>query len=268
MSNTTINFTFTVSNVPTDATSVVLRDAGNTFGVRRRDTLAAVVPAGTAMTHVATGVYAYTFADPEPNLTYHYWVEAVHGGATHRLEGTVAGGAAVNPRSYLTVAAADELAATLPALAAWSAATSPNKATALERASIDVDGAMPYQGRKYDPAQVNQFPRVPYDGDAPASAALVVDGNGSASVWDWDASLNEAVVPEDVLLAVVLQADANLAGEREPRLAAQHDGVVYDLTGSVAESYKHTQGPGVYTGLSRAAWVLLRKYRLKSGKIL
>lgn len=267
MSNTTINFTFTVGNVPTDATSVVLRDAGNAFGVRRLDTLATVVPAGTAMTRVSTGVYAYTFADPEPNLTYHYWVEAVYGGATHRLEGTAAGGAAVDPRSYLTVAAADELAATLPTLAAWSAATSPNKARALERASIDVDGAMPYQGRKYDPAQVNQFPRVPYD-NSPPNAAPVVGGSGSASVWDWDASLNEAVAPEDVLLAVVLQADANLAGEREPRLSAQHDGVVYDLTGSVAESYKYTQGPGVSTGLCRAAWVLLRKYRLKSGKIL
>jgi hypothetical protein len=125
---------------------------------------------------------------------------------------------------------------------------------------------MPYQGRKYGPAQVNQFPRVPYDGDAPAGPP----GNPGRlpAVWDWDAALNAPAVPEDVLLAVLIQADANLAGEREPRLAAQHDGVVYDLTGSVAESYKQTQGPGVSTGLCRAAWVLLRKYRLKSGKLL
>ena len=75
-------------------------------------------------------------------------------------------------------------------------------------------------------------------------------------------------MPEDVQLAVVLQADTILAGDREPRLAAQHDGVVYDQTGSVAESYKQTEGPGVTTGLCRAAWVLLRKYRLKSGKLL
>lgn len=270
MSNTTINFTFTVGGVPTDATSVVLRDEAAVFGVRRTDTLATVVPAGTAMTHVSTGVYAYTFADPEPNLAYHYWVEAVHGGATHRLEGKVAGGASVSPRSYLTVAAADELAATLPALAAWSAATSPDKALALERASIDIDGAMPYQGRKYDAEQVNQFPRVAYDdgaGAGPPSAAPA----GAFSppvVWDWDAALSAAAVPEDVLLAVVLQADANLAGQREPRLAAQHDGVVYDLTGSIAESYKYNRGPGVSTGLCRAAWVLLRKYRLKGGKVL
>ena len=264
MSQTTINFTFTVNNVPTDATSVVLRDAGTTFGVRRTDTLAAVVPAGTAMTRVSAGVYAHAFTDPEPNLAYEYRVEAIHGGNTHRLAGNVAGGAAVDPRSYLTVAAADELAAALPALAAWSAATPPAKARALERASIDVDGAMPYQGRRYDPRQVNQFPRVAYD-DAPAAAP---GHDPRPTVWDWDAALNAPAVPEDVLLPVVIQADANLAGEREPRLAAQHDGVVYDQTGSVAESYKQTEGPGVTTGLCRAAWVLLRKYRLKSGRIL
>ena len=270
MSNTTINFTFTVGGVPTNATSVVLRDAAATFGVRRTDTLATVVAAGTAMTNVGTGVYAHAFTDPEPNLTYTYWVEAVYSGATHRLQGTIAGGASVGPRTYLTTAAADDLAATVPTLAAWSAATSPNKARGLERASLDVDNAMPYQGRKYDADQVNQFPRVPYDDDLARAAGVGLDGAGTSppAVWDWDASLNEAVVPEDVRLAVVLQADAILAGEREPRLAAQHDGVVYDLTGSIAESYKYTQGPGVSTGLCRAAWVLLRRYRLKSGKVL
>jgi hypothetical protein len=86
-------------------------------------------------------------------------------------------------------------------------------------------------------------------------------------VWDWDDVAQEAVVPEDVRLAVLLQADADLAGDREARLAAQHDGVVYDQTGALAESYKQTEGPGVTTGLCRAAWVLLRKYRLKSGAL-
>lgn len=265
MSTTTISFTFTVNNVPTDATSVVLRDAGAAFGVRRTDTSATVVAAGTAMTRLSAGVYAHAFTDPAANLIYHYWVEAVHGGATHRLEGNAAGGAAVGGHAYLTVAAGDSLAATLPALTAWSAADAPTKARALERASLDVDEAMPYQGRKYDLSQVNQFPRVPYD-DALVGAAA--GGSAPPSVWDWDAERNAATVPDDVLLAVVVQADANLAGEREPRLSAQHDGVVYDLTGSVAESYKQTEGPGVATGLCRPAWMLLRKYRLKSGRVL
>ena len=43
---------------------------------------------------------------------------------------------------------------------------------------------------------------------------------------------------------------------------------VWEMTGSVAESYKLTQGPGVTTGLCRPAFVLLRKYRRKSGRLL
>jgi hypothetical protein len=167
--------------------------------------------------------------------------------------------------AYLTDIEADVLAATLPTLTAYSAASSGNKTKALLRASLDVDNAMPYQGRKYASDQENQFPRVPYD-EPPASAGFDLDPRGS--VWDWDSDANEAVVPEDVLLAVLMQADAILAGDREPRLAAQHDGVVYDQTGSVAESYKQTEGPGVTSGLCRTAWMLLRKYRLRSGKLI
>ena len=158
--------------------------------------------------------------------------------------------------AYLTTAEADALAATLPGLTAWAAASDANKAKAIERASRDVDNAMPYQGRKYAAGQVNQFPRVPFDGCA------------RADVWDWDATTNAAVAPDDVLVAVLMQADTILAGDRDARLDAQHDGVVYDQTGSVAESYKLTQGPGVTTGLCRAAYVLMRKYRLKSGQLL
>lgn len=167
--------------------------------------------------------------------------------------------------SYLTPAEADAIAATLPALAAWTAASSPEKTTALERASLDVDNAMPYQGRKYASDQVNQFPRIPFD-DLPGGSGF--DADPRAGVWDWDTNANQAVVPPAVLAAVLVQADANLSGARDARLAAQHDGVVYDQTGSVAESYKLTKAPGVTTGLCRTAWVLLRKYRLKSGKLL
>jgi hypothetical protein len=166
---------------------------------------------------------------------------------------------------YLTTSEADALAATIPALAAWSAATSDEQSRALARATIDVDNAMPYQGRRYAGDQERQFPRVPYD-DPPGTPGFGREPR--SGVWDWDEGANAAVVPEDVRLAVLLQADAILAGEREPRLAAQHDGVVYDQTGSLAESYKQTNGPGVTTGLCRAAWVLLRKYRVKSGRVL
>jgi hypothetical protein len=162
--------------------------------------------------------------------------------------------------AYLTTTQADALAATLPTLTAWAAASSASKEKAIERASLEIDHAMPYQGRRYDPAQPNEFPRVPYDEAG--------GGDPRAGAWDWDPTSNAAVVPGDVLLAVLMQADTILAGDREARLNAQHDGVVYDQTGSVAESYKLTQGAGVTTGLCRPAFVLLRKYRRKSGKLL
>jgi hypothetical protein len=125
---------------------------------------------------------------------------------------------------------------------------------------------MPYQGRRYAPEQARQFPRVPSDESPGFSDGF--DRDPRSAVWDWDDAAQVAIVPEDVLLAVLLQADTVLAGDREARLASQHDGVVYDQTGSLAESYKQTEGPGVTTGLCRAAWVLLRKYRLKSGRML
>ena len=166
--------------------------------------------------------------------------------------------------SYLTPTAADALAADLPDLPAWVAATTDEKSAALVRATLDVDNAMPYQGRKYDPGQARAFPRCPYD-DSPGLAGF--DGSPREEVWDWDTGASAAVTPEDVELAVLFQAEAILAGERESRISAQHDGIVYDQIGSVAESYKQTQGPGVTTGLCRAAWVLMRKYRLKSGRM-
>src|SRR5689334_24310188 len=95
--------------------------------------------------------------------------------------------------SYLTNSEADALAATIPALEAWPIATSSAKTTALQRASSDVDNAMPYQGRRYASDQVNQFPRVPYD-DPPATRAF--DGDPRGSVWDWDADANAPLVPD------------------------------------------------------------------------
>ena len=173
--------------------------------------------------------------------------------------------------SYMTLTEADALAASIPGLTAWAAATTAAKTTALNRASDDIDAAMPYQGRPYDAEQDRQFPRLAYEGhDVGAGAAAAGAVPALDIVWDWDETTDEAVVPQDVLMAVLYQADANLAGAREARLSAQHDGVVYDLntTTGDAESYKRTTGPGVTTGLCRPAWMLMRKYRLRSGKLL
>jgi hypothetical protein len=179
---------------------------------------------------------------------------------------------------YLSVDDADELADALPGLSAWKAAADDAKAAALRRATAEVDDAMPYQGRRYDPAQAMQFPRVAYEdvisaevrgaGDWPYVGPPPQSLLAPAVVWDWDALTNAPAVPRDVKLAVVYQADSDLDGSREPRLGNQHDGVVYDLTGALAESYKLNTAPGVRTGLCRQAWLLMRKYRRRGGRIL
>ena len=78
----TIRKTFQVDGVLTDMTSVLLSDPTGSYGVRREDTGAVVVPDGTAMDHVSTGVYEHTFRDPADDLTYLYYLEVTHGRAT------------------------------------------------------------------------------------------------------------------------------------------------------------------------------------------
>ncbi len=167
---------------------------------------------------------------------------------------------------YLTSTDADILANTLPALSAYLAATTAQKQAALQQACSDVDNAMPFQGRKLDPAQSLQFPRVAYESAARARGAA---GHGYAdTLWDWDPSSNAPIVPADVKAAVLYQADAILAGQREQRLDKQHDGVAYDQTAGLAESYKSSDRQGLATGLTRRAYQLLQKYRVVAGRIL
>jgi hypothetical protein len=262
MSTTTLTFTFDLGAGPADADAVVLAEPGGAYGVRRADTGAAVVAANTAMTHAGTGVYTHTFTDPAPGLVYEYVVKATLDGDTHWFSLRVA-----KPLpAYLDVAEADALAGTVSGLTAWAGADAPAKAAALSRASDEVDHAMPYQGRRFAPQQPREFPRLAFD--EPLLGGRDPSLPGAAIVWDWDDATTAAVVPWDVKLAALLQADSVLDGSRNARLEAQHDGVVYDQSGSIAESYRRNTGPGVPTGLCRRAWVLVRRYRLKGGRLL
>jgi len=167
------------------------------------------------------------------------------------------------PTVYLTVSDADALAASTLGLVQWSTATATEKANALDAATRLVDTALRYQGRKYDPAQALEFPRVGYDG---------ADGVAEA-VWDWDATASVAVVPPAVKQACLIEADEilqDLSGksQRWRRLDEQHQGVTFDLTGSMAEAYRKGTAPAGRTGLSRRAYDLLARYRLVSGRIV
>lgn len=89
MTTKTIQFTFKIGSVLTDATNAVMRDPTAAFGVRRTDTNAIIVAAGVAMTHLATGLYACTFTEPTQGLNYEYWVEFVYLGITKRVRGVL-----------------------------------------------------------------------------------------------------------------------------------------------------------------------------------
>ncbi|MGE5609002.1 MAG: hypothetical protein ACM359_07095, partial [Bacillota bacterium] len=85
-----------------------------------------------------------------------------------------------------------------------------------------------------------------------------------AKVWDWAADTAQAVVPQNVLMAVVLQADSILGRKREERLDARHDGVASHSADGLSEAYSGNEAPV----LCRRAHQLVRRYQLVSGQLL
>lgn len=275
MSSRIITFTHRRNGVLTNVDSIVLSDPTGTFGAKRTDTDAIVVADGAAFTNVSTGVYQYTITDPAAGLTYVYWIEYVFNGATKRFERFSSPPATPASNSYLTTDDADAIAAEMLSaeVAAYVAATTPDKGAALVRASERIDSAMQYQGRRYDPAQAMEFPRVAYDGGV---GGLVVPIPGqiypgvpattvAAVVWEWDAEEGEAVVPGRVKRACLLEANSILAGDRDGRMNAVHDGLASQGIGSANESYRGDAKPAA---LCRAAHELMQIYRLRSGQMI
>ena len=180
--------------------------------------------------------------------------------------------------SYLTLEAAQGIAANLPAamLAGWLAASSPNQSAALAMASLDVDSAGPYQGRRFDPdTQAQEFPRVAYESRPRGRGDAVLNENlslnvaplGTDVVWDWDAENLVPLIPWRVVHATIYQADSILRGDRKDRLDAIHDGLTSQSTGAAAEAYRAMLERGAAV-LCRAAFQLIRQYRLKGGRLL
>lgn len=245
----------------------VMADAAGAFGVKRLDTGVTVIAVNEPAAHDAVGHYSKTIDPAVPGVVYQGFFRVVVNGDTYHVErqGSVQDEAAPASTSYLTQSEADALAGQLPAttLPSWATASTLEKTAALELASSDVDEGLRYQGRKYDETQARQFPRVAYQ-----AAPFAPSGRGVAdTVWDWSVDLNAPVVPLDVQRAVLYQAEAILRNEREERLSNQHDGIIYDQSGPLSESYKASDRPGFESGLARRAYMLLRKYRLQAGSL-
>lgn len=169
----------------------------------------------------------------------------------------------IEQTGYLNTSDADALAATLLDVASYLAATGANKQKALNQASVEIDRAMSYQGRKYDPTQALEFPRVAYESPVDSVQLLLPNQGTRQTIWDWDDDAGEAVVPDDVLAACVYQANSLLAGDRTERLDAQHDQVASHGADGLQESYS---GPA--SVLCRRAHLFLGKYRLKTGRLI
>lgn len=79
----TFTWSIKVNGVLTAADSApTLSDSAAVYGIKRLDTDAVVVAAGTALTNASTGTYSYTIASPVTGVTYRAALKAIVSGKT------------------------------------------------------------------------------------------------------------------------------------------------------------------------------------------
>jgi hypothetical protein len=264
-----------VAGTLTDADSTpILRDEANAYGVKRMDTAAIVVAAGTAMTRSETGRYYYALTNPVAGVTYRYAARVIVGGKTFWIVKDRTAASSVTLNAYLEADEARVLGAALPGLATLIAKDDATLAMLLSLASIKIDAAMRYQGRKYAADQVREFPRVAYGDNLdntivwanPGLQGIVPD-----VVWDWDSENSSAVVPQIVKVATLYQAASSLDASLASRLEAIRSGLKGQQIGTASETYAtlaEMAAVGGLTGLCDEAHRLMERYRLRTGRIL
>jgi hypothetical protein len=169
---------------------------------------------------------------------------------------------------FATVAAARELAASLSGLDVLLAKSDDDMGILLFMASLEIDAAMPYQGVKYytttgGGGQVREFPRY--------QRVTGSTSNAGVGVWDWDSATNAAVVPKQVKIACLYQANALCDSQFGKRLEAIRAGLASQSIGSMSESYlkpSDLTGGVSGSGLCDRAQRLMDKYRLRSAPLL
>lgn len=167
------------------------------------------------------------------------------------------------------------LAAVIGGMPALLALGGDSLVAVLGLASNDVDRAMPYQGRKYAPLQVLEFPRIPYgsftrrDQNMPVGAELALN-SPALMVWDWDATNNVPIVPDAVKLACLLQgawimsADGKAATKR---LEAIRSGLASQQIGTAQEAY-NLAAATAGGGLCQRSGQIMATYALRSGSMM
>lgn len=167
------------------------------------------------------------------------------------------------PDAYLTDAEAEEIAARLADASAWSSSTAEARAAALIQASDEID-TLRFAGRKYDPDQARQFPRL-IERDPATWPASTRAGSVNADVWDVDDD-GSAVVPDLVKVAAFLQARHILASPRRmSRLEDQAAGVASQSAGGFSETYRPRPDAAAHLVCLQARKAL-GAYLLKGGR--
>lgn len=267
MADLLIRRTIKIGGVLTDADSPpVLRDPTAAFGMRRADTLAIVVAAGTALTKVATGVYERTVTDLVVGVTYTYWIETAIKGQPTRVEKSYTPAAATTLPSMLTVERAKALIADLPDVPKAAALSDANLAKRLAICSRRVNTAHRWQGRKYDRTQTWEFPRVLHGTwDQLGEFAGVVDYDDVA---DWDYATSAAIIPLDVELAVIYEIESHEDGSMARVLGKIASGISAQSTGGLSVTYNTAMFAGGRPRLSPRAEQLVSRFILTSGGLL
>lgn len=164
--------------------------------------------------------------------------------------------------SYNTLSEADALATSSHGLTAWAAASDAQKIKALQTASMRLDAAYRWQGSKYnlDAAgnpivQEQEFPRLDVDGRR-------IDQDPD------DAMSFVPVVPRNVKLAELFEANSLLDGQRAAAVAAQHDGLTGQEIGTARETYRAPVGSDGVPLLCIEADRLMCRYILRTGRLL
>jgi len=211
--------------------------------------------------------------DPAPGIVYNYTYQITWpGGAqTPVLNGSIPGGDDL--LRYMELGEALRRSRPMFGLPHWKRASLVDKYAALAQATHDVEHGLRFQGRKYIVDQVLEFPRVPWESSNPnqyPNTGPVAWLRGDR-IWDWSMELNQAIVPVRVKEAVLVQANSVLQGSRAKRAEQISQGLKGQRAGALSEEYAMESGAGdgpVGNVLCRAAFQLLRDYRLRSGRLL
>jgi hypothetical protein len=175
--------------------------------------------------------------------------------------------------AYLSVSDARALAATLPLMTKVIAQTDDDLGMLLLLASVNIDTAMRYQGRKFDLTQVREFPRVAYGSLArPRYLPPFAPGSvfsADTIIWDWDSDANAPVVPDTVKIACLFQVAWILQPQYAKRLESIRSGLAAQGIATASEALQSpAAAAGTMTGLSDRASRMLDQYRLKTGAML